>query len=368
VSRNRADRPPADRGRARVLRRGATGATASVVVAGLVAVAGSGAPALGDLDGPAVRIERRVARLSYGVDRPAATETSARCAALTPVLQRRAGRYRLPRGGPVRELLLYLDSRESPARAGSAFARSTATPVAAMRRHLRRDGPPLGPAALLERCLDAAGGDVPLGILTCHNVLKEVALEGRASAPGAASEDSARIAARLEPWRRNPRTPDGEHDKLGPLYHLFATMTAGVWGGTPWLGRLVEWGEAGRRIAGLGRDRPDPEKGEADRCGANAAFLVWRLERRDRRYPFRRRRRRRPSSRDRGHPHALDEGPDVAEDEVGALGRAHAEPDVGEPLAEAVPSGAVVAGGVRLQHRGEARRMAGASTEAHPRS
>jgi hypothetical protein len=149
--------------------------------------------------------------------------------------------------------------------------------VSRLRRELEGPGPRLAAADLLDRCAGAADGDLPLGVLACHDFLKDVALEARGAPSRSAPEAVARIRSRLAPWRQGCCTPDGEPDDLGPLYHLFAAMTAGVWGGTPWMGRLAEWREAWRRTARRGDDRPDPEKAEADRCGANAAFLVWRL-------------------------------------------------------------------------------------------
>lgn len=113
-----------------------------------------------------------------------------------------------------------------------------------------------------------------VGVLACHNLLKDVTLEGR-RVSSSVPEALGRIASRLEPWRAAPRSPSGGYDKLGPLYHLFAAMTAGVWGGSPWFARAAEYCEAALRLAHHGFDRPDPEKGEADRCGANVAFLIW---------------------------------------------------------------------------------------------
>jgi hypothetical protein len=173
--------------------------------------------------------------------------------------------------------VLHLETRERPALSGSPFAVPTSRAVSRLRRELEEAGPRLEPADLLDRCIDAAEGNLPLGILACHNFLKDVTLQARGAPFGSPPEAIVRIRSRLVPWRQDGCTPDGEPDELGPLYHLFATMTAGVWGGTPWMGRLAEWREAWRRAARRGEDRPDPEKAEADRCGANAAFLVWRL-------------------------------------------------------------------------------------------
>ena len=67
--------------------------------------------------------------------------------------------------------------------------------------------------------------------------------------------------------------PAGYYDKLGPLYHLFSALTAGVWGG-PHFSRLATVGEAFLRTTGFENDHPDPEKGEADICGASVAKWI----------------------------------------------------------------------------------------------
>jgi hypothetical protein len=250
------------------------------VVAGLAATAPPGETLGDDLDGPAIRIERWMAARGHGgaaIGDPARSARRAQCAALAAVIRRHGGARRPPRPGSLGDLLLHLETRERPALSSSPFAAATSRAVSRLRRELERPGPRLGPADLLGRCIDAADGDLPLGILACHDFLKDVTLRARGASLRSPPQDVVRIRSRLAPWRQGCCTPDGEPDDLGPLYHLFATMTAGVWGGTPWMGRLAEWREAWRRTARRGEDRPDPEKAEADRCGANAAFLVRRL-------------------------------------------------------------------------------------------
>jgi hypothetical protein len=248
-------------------------------VAALAAAAPRGTPSLDDLDAPAIRIERRLASRAHGADATGAAARPARraqCAALAAVIRRRGEGRPPPRLGSLGDLVLHLETGERPALSSSPFAAATSRAVSRLRRELAGPGPRLEPADLLDRCTDAADGDLPLGILACHDLLKDLALQARAAPHRSPPEAVVRIRSRLAPWRQGCCTPDGEPDDLGPLYHLFAAMTAGVWGGTPWMGRLAEWREAWRRTARRGEDRPDPEKAEADRCGANAAFVVLR--------------------------------------------------------------------------------------------
>lgn len=118
-----------------------------------------------------------------------------------------------------------------------------------------------------------------MGVLAAHNLLKELTLSGRRLPLHAFPQSTARLAESLTPWRRAPRLPAGGYDRLGPLYHVLAAFTLVTWTASPTLGVLAADYEALRRIARVGRDRPDPEKARADRCGVEAGALLLRARR-----------------------------------------------------------------------------------------
>ncbi len=83
-------------------------------------------------------------------------------------------------------------------------------------------------------------------------------------------ERHGRLASQLLPWRSRP-----SKDKLGPLYHVFAALSAGVLTGDARFAWLAVSGESALRIIGLGGDRPDPEKALADRpYGARGELTI----------------------------------------------------------------------------------------------
>ena len=131
------------------------------------------------------------------------------------------------------------------------------------------------PARLMRFCLEANKGNVPLAVLACHNYLKNLTYDGRNKGLQLPA-DFGEEASRLLTWRSTERSPAGEFDKMGPLYHIFAAMTAGVWfNGMSAGAYLATLGEAGFRILGPWvegfKDVPDPEKADADRCGTVVA-------------------------------------------------------------------------------------------------
>lgn len=148
-------------------------------------------------------------------------------------------------------------------------------------------GHPISPAAVLRIAVDANGGNVPLGVLAAHNLLKNVAYEGRQLADpnetftGGVQDVTpadGQLAASIETWRRgSDHSPSGRYDKMGPLYHIFAAMAARVWGGAAY-GQSVVSVEAVLRGVGWGSDIPDPDKGAADECGLDIGAWLETLQ------------------------------------------------------------------------------------------
>jgi hypothetical protein len=160
------------------------------------------------------------------------------------------------------------------------YWQATAASMGTIAARLQARGGKATPADLLAIAVEANGGNVPLGVLAAHNFLKDAAYQGRllgdpkpeggwtpADSKVTVDPKFASVAASMETWRtKEAWSPKGRYDKLGPLYHMFATMTASVWGGG-WFGQVAENGEAFLRFFGIGSDVYDPEKGEADTCG-----------------------------------------------------------------------------------------------------
>ncbi|MBA4181986.1 MAG: hypothetical protein C0506_15450 [Anaerolinea sp.] len=146
-------------------------------------------------------------------------------------------------------------------------------------------GQQISPAAVLRIAVEANGGNVPLGVLAAHNVLKDIAYSGRQLADptetyvGSVQEVPVRdgqFVASIQAWRRtSDHSPSGRYDKMGPLYHIFAAMAARVWADALY-GQAVVSVEALLRSTGWGNDIPDPEKGAADECGLDIG--AWILD------------------------------------------------------------------------------------------
>lgn len=134
------------------------------------------------------------------------------------------------------------------------------------------------PAGMLRICIEAAGGNVPKGVLACHNFLKDITYLGRDYVETPESnpmpERFGEVARRLLTWRSGDTNPAGVYDKMGPLYHIFAAMTAGTWATSSIGGHAAAAGEALLRTFRHGGDTPDPEKGAADDCGAAVASII----------------------------------------------------------------------------------------------
>lgn len=157
---------------------------------------------------------------------------------------------------------------------------SIATIESKVLAHDKARSGPLSPAAYLQIAIDANNGNVALGVLAAHNYLKDITYAGRDSetlASGTVSPKQAGPMSRLETWRRSSSTsPAGFYDKGGSLYHIFASMTAAVWGPTG-LRQTAVTGEALLRVlggVGIFGDVPDPEKGKADQCGSSTGAWI----------------------------------------------------------------------------------------------
>ncbi|MBI5487476.1 MAG: FHA domain-containing protein [Deltaproteobacteria bacterium] len=168
----------------------------------------------------------------------------------------------------------FLQGGDSPSVAGGYFWELTKDRMDGIRQGLLASPGQVTPGQLLGICLRECGGNVNLAVLACHNFLKEVTHQGRYQGLNV-SEQWAEPVSRLLTWRTGDVSPAGAYDKMGPLYHLFAAMTAGVWfNGLSAGGYAASTAEALLRIFSHGGDRPDPEKGQADACGATIATLV----------------------------------------------------------------------------------------------
>lgn len=207
------------------------------------------------------------ARAFWGVD--ATGDPDASCAALRGALSS-VRPDQPPQIASHLELMRYLEDAQPPSLEGAPLWRATLPAVERTRRFLLMRTEPVTMATLLQVTTREAGGAM-MGVLTAHNLVKELTLAGRRQPPDQVREPEARLAQALSPWRRVPSLPAGGYDRLGPIYHVLAALTLVSWTGSPTLGALAADYEALRRIARVGRDRPDPEKARADRCGVEAA-------------------------------------------------------------------------------------------------
>jgi hypothetical protein len=110
-------------------------------------------------------------------------------------------------------------------------------------------------------------------VLAAHNYLKNIKYQGvhdfHVGKPFPEKQGSP--ASHLASWREGSNlTPAGVYDKIGPLYHIFAAMTAEVWFPTQFGGDIAVNGEALLRTFQLIGDHPDMQKALADGCGENA--------------------------------------------------------------------------------------------------
>lgn len=172
------------------------------------------------------------------------------------------------------ELVQFLIAAKTPSAQGGYFWDATKNSMDEIRRNVLFKDNPVSPAGVLKIAIEANGGNVPLGILAAHNFLKETTYAGRDTYDGTGKlpEEHGKIAGRLQSWRQDSNvTPAGVYDKMGPLYHIFAAMTAGSFFPTGIAGDAAISGEAFLRSMRIGADRADSEKADADQCGADIA-------------------------------------------------------------------------------------------------
>lgn len=201
--------------------------------------------------------------------------------------------FGIPPGSPgVVQLTKHLGDAGKPS-AGDSSARwywdATSKGHADLRARIVQAGAGsrITPAQVLGLAIDVYGGNIPLAVLAVQNVLKDIAYEGRTLADPVdtykggiqdISSGDAAVAASIETWRKQAdHSPSGRYDKLGPLYHIFAGMTARLWGG-PAFGQSAITIEALLRGFGWGPDIPDPDKGAADECGLEIGAWLEELK------------------------------------------------------------------------------------------
>jgi hypothetical protein len=167
---------------------------------------------------------------------------------------------------PWPDVLRHLHEARAPSETRDELWAATVAVRRELESRVEASSQPLSPAGLLALGVAAAGGDLGLGVLACHDWLKDLTYTGRAITPRLLPARHGRLASRLLAWRSQP-----SQDKLGPLYHVFAALSAGVLTGDARFAWLAVNGESTLRVVHWGGDRPDPEKALADRCGARAA-------------------------------------------------------------------------------------------------
>ena len=152
---------------------------------------------------------------------------------------------------PGNDLYTLLAKSDWPSRLrpGNVYANATAPYEGALRAAIVGSEGNLQPADVLYYALKVTNGSYPLAVLTAHNLLKQVAFEGRDAidtkagpklVPKAIAELQAATAvvAKLGSLRC---TPAKSRDKIGPWYHEFAVLSAGA---------LVSPGTAGLVVFG----------------------------------------------------------------------------------------------------------------------
>jgi hypothetical protein len=234
-----------------------------------------------DSSSPQVKLQNRIeggtesTRQSYGVGDQAAQADTDLCAQITAMLTdyNHAGNRKFPPdvSGHTQDLLAFLHSGSSAKAEGGYFWDLTADSMEVINNKLLDSSSQVSPADFLRIAIDANGGNIPLGVLAAHNYLKNITYEGRdhhARVP----EEYGQAAGHLQSWREGSNiNSEGVYDKMGPIYHVFAAMTGGLWLPTSYAGPVIINGEAFLRTFRVGQDRPDVQKAGADQCGADAA-------------------------------------------------------------------------------------------------
>lgn len=173
-----------------------------------------------------------------------------------------------------------------PSKGNTLYWQATKDSMAEINSRILQSEKPLSPGEVLRIAIEANNGNIPLGVLAAHNALKEITycgrdvygLKTRFIKPGKddpcdySNPNYGELASHLQSWRtQNNITAAGEYDKMGPLYHIFAAMTGGLWLPTDISGEAIAAAEQILRITRRGGDRPDFDKGMADQCGVDAA-------------------------------------------------------------------------------------------------
>lgn len=172
------------------------------------------------------------------------------------------------------QLGLFLFDGNYPSRTGGPFWDITENSMEEIESRLLGNAEQVSPAELLKICIEANNGNVPLGILAAHNYLKELTYKGRVTytIKNGVDPKYAIPVGRLESWREGDNiSPNGEYDKMGPLYHIFAAMTGALWLPSDASGPAIAAGEAFLRTFRIDKDRPDTQKAYADQCGIEGA-------------------------------------------------------------------------------------------------
>ena len=170
------------------------------------------------------------------------------------------------------DLTQFLQAANSPATIGGIFYELVEPSMDRIRDRLLAQRQQISPAQFLRISIEENDNNVPLGILAAHNFLKDITYRGRDTydhlGPGDHMTEFGLPASKLQSWRQdsNIKPSIGTYDKMGPVYHVFAAMTAGYW--LPSLvGGNVDNFEAFLRTFRIGSDQPDAGEGRADECG-----------------------------------------------------------------------------------------------------
>jgi hypothetical protein len=175
------------------------------------------------------------------------------------------------------DLAGFLFDGSSPEASGGYYYELTQKSLDDINAKVLASTTPLSPADVLKIAIEANGGNIPMGVLAAHNYLKNIKYIGLADfhygKPFPSEQGMA--ASHLASWREDSNiTPAGEYDKMGPIYHIFAAMTAGVWFPTRFGGDIAVNGEAMLRTFQFLSDHPDLQKASADGCGEDASLWL----------------------------------------------------------------------------------------------
>jgi len=222
-------------------------------------------------------------RSFFGVNESAVTSQDQMCNDLTSIVSQyntSSGRE-FPDAADLHapQLVFHLFENDPPSVTNDYFWKLTADSMAEINIQVLASTEPLSPAQFLQIAIDANNGNIPLGVLAAHEYLKDKTKLGRAeySNLNKVSPEYAAMASHLQSWREGDNlTPIGMYDKMGPLYHIFAAMTAELWLPNRASGDAAITAEAYLRSSRTWDDRPDPQKGAADQCGVDVTH--WLLD------------------------------------------------------------------------------------------